>query len=936
MEETFVVNLLSARGVQLAKEFKGQSVVVLKSRLDDIDLPTTGNKPDLVSRLVGATLVKEDQLARALLGHTRSKDDLEMGDTASTHSSRRSSRSTTSSRRARTLAANVRLEALKQQNQLAQEQLENDERLKREELADKQEQLESDLRLKQEQLESDLRLKQEQRKLERDGRHRQSNLKLQQSATVQRFATELALEGILEDDDDEEEEQMTEGRADVTQQDSAYVTHQASVIQNSLANGHDVVSGNDCRDCSTSSPTGDSACFVAGQSPPVVNIVSDSSGDVQPSSGDVQPSSGDVQPSSGDEPSSTEVNESHVNTTSCDSNPRQQAVKSATQQHDNSMSTSAERNVVLDIVGGATAGAANPAVLGSAEPTTEQSASRSTGALCPTAADFVPSVASNLYDVQQPGGAFKQSTPYLHDLFSLPPPRWQKKKASLDLRESYNLFGCSDDVRRNSGGWAATAQQHVRAPATNAYVQQHTLPSAVKPNVTSLHQLPAAQKAANLQTTPPAVQMTCGDPVLRPLTGVLHDNAPTADINFDLQQLLADIKAASSAASHEQQMPPWAVQAVISATVAAMTAAAQTERAAQGVVDSADSDVARRFMEASQQYSAQLIERINLQSTNSLTFSGDPIDYHVFYHNFMNTVDCCSLPDSVKLSRLIESLKGKAHRVITPCALGDPETGYKRALKLLRDRFGDEYVIAEACVRKITDGPTVKSYDATSIQEFADDLRECVDTLTAMGKLSEVDSRTRLIQLVERLPLHLQNSWRTKAVDAKNKYNAYPDIEQFLAFIETTASYATDPAFGYKTPARAESSEHDNKSVSANNFRSHHKKRGFDAQPQSAVSLAVNSQQQHSPQNKQRDGSTYCGKSHSTVKCYDLIKMEPVERVEAMREKRACFNCCQGDHVIKDCMNTEQCGVDGCTRLHASILHSGFRKREPRHDEMPE
>jgi len=932
MEETFVVNLLSARGVQLAKEFKGQSVVVLKSRLDDIDLPTTGNKPDLVSRLVGATLVKEDQLARALLGHTRSKDDLEMGDTASTHSSRRSSRSTTSSRRARTLAANVRLEALKQQNQLAQEQLENDERLKREELADKQEQLESDLRLKQEQ--QKLADKQEQRKLERDGRYRQSNLKLQQSANVQRFATEQALEEILEDDDDEEE-QTTDARADVTQQDSAYVTYQASFIQNSLANGHDAVSGNDYRDGSTSSPAGDIACFVAGQSPPVVQIVSDrsgdvqpsggdvqqSGGDVQPSGGDVQPSSGDVQPSSGDEPSSTEVNESHVNITSCDCRPRQHTAKSATQQHDNSMSTSAAGNVVLDIVGGATAGVANPAVLGSAESTTEQSASRSTGNLCPTAADFVPSASSCLYDAPQSGGAFKQSTPNLHDLFSLPHPRWKKKKASLDFRESYDFFGCSDDVRQNQRRSAATAQQTVRAPDIN---------------------------------------------VLRPLTGVLHDNAPVADIKLEMQQMQAQISeltaataavvaAASSAASGDQQMPQLtgnsntgvtstqiidaaAMQMFISTAAVAATAASNTARAAQSAADTSDSDVARRCFEATQQHSAQLIERINLQSMNSLTFSGDPIDYHVFYHNFMNTVDCCSLPDSVKLSRLIESLKGKAHRVIAPCALGDPDTSYKRALTLLRKRFGDKYVIAEACVHKVIDGPTVKSYDAASIQEFADDLRECVDTLTAMGKLSEVDSRTRLIQLVERLPLYLQNSWRKKAVDARTKYDAYPNIEEFSTFIEETASYATDPAFGYKKPARAESSKHDSKPASAANFRSHQKKRGFDAQPQSAVSLAVNSQQQHSPvqpQAKQRDGCTYCGKPHSTVKCYDLIKMEPVERVEAMREKRACFNCCRGDHVIKDCRNTVPCGVDGCIRLHASILHSGFRKKEPRDHQKP-
>ena len=97
-------------------------------------------------------------------------------------------------------------------------------------------------------------------------------------------------------------------------------------------------------------------------------------------------------------------------------------------------------------------------------------------------------------------------------------------------------------------------------------------------------------------------------------------------------------------------------------------------------------------------------------------------------------------PTGTKLTRLLYYCTGPAKNVIQCCSVMKPTEGYKRARQLLKDCFGDEYVIAEAWVRKISVGKPISAHDTSGLglQEFADDLRNCEQTLTAMNYLAEI------------------------------------------------------------------------------------------------------------------------------------------------------------------------------------------------------
>ena len=377
------------------------------------------------------------------------------------------------------------------------------------------------------------------------------------------------------------------------------------------------------------------------------------------------------------------------------------------------------------------------------------------------------------------------------------------------------------------------------------------------------------------------------------------------------------------------------MQAQATAAAVAVAAALRTTQAFRPEQQS--TEYGREYSARTPGYTTELFEHLSMPKATLPPFDGNPLDYYIFDNAFKCNVHNTSLPDAAKLHRLIHALSGKAHKVISSCALGDPSAGYAKALQLLKTRFGDDFIIADACVKKLTSGLQIEPYDATGIQEFADDLRQCVDTLEAMGKIDEVDARSRLMLISDRLPGHLQNVWRQKAVDARVLHDEYPGIEMFLRFVETTARHATDPCFGYKKKS--------NKNTSYLQKSGKKDQRGtgvystmVDDDHKDAMCFAADVNPPYKPYSGKTfsRGCSLCNQDHFFINCPELLKMEPEKRVQTVQNKRFCYNCLKpSKHIARDCRSDKVCGVGGCTLKHAAVLHEGFKKREQSSSEVP-
>ncbi|KAJ8029043.1 hypothetical protein HOLleu_28337 [Holothuria leucospilota] len=65
-----------------------------------------------------------------------------------------------------------------------------------------------------------------------------------------------------------------------------------------------------------------------------------------------------------------------------------------------------------------------------------------------------------------------------------------------------------------------------------------------------------------------------------------------------------------------------------------------------------------------QQQQQQLLEAVHLPRAEMVTFDGDPLQYWLFMRSFEVNVENTSLNDGAKLTRLLQSCKGEASRVI--------------------------------------------------------------------------------------------------------------------------------------------------------------------------------------------------------------------------------------------------------------------------------
>ena len=192
----------------------------------------------------------------------------------------------------------------------------------------------------------------------------------------------------------------------------------------------------------------------------------------------------------------------------------------------------------------------------------------------------------------------------------------------------------------------------------------------------------------------------------------------------------------------------------------------------------------------------QIIDNVSLPKPSFMTFDGDPLTYHVFMNSFDTSIHESSLPDATKLSHLMDLCKGKANAAIRSSALMEPTAGYAHARRMLRDRFGDDFKISQAWVSKLVNGPTVKANHVDSLQNFTDDVRECVEILECLHLVHEIDTRCHLVSLMNRLPSDLIYRWRRQARTTRKAKGQYPSIKDFLDFLECATQEVTDPVFG--------------------------------------------------------------------------------------------------------------------------------------------
>ena len=302
------------------------------------------------------------------------------------------------------------------------------------------------------------------------------------------------------------------------------------------------------------------------------------------------------------------------------------------------------------------------------------------------------------------------------------------------------------------------------------------------------------------------------------------------------------------------------------------------------------------------QQQQQSVMALTLPQPTIKPFKGEPIEYCDFIRSFEHLqVEQTTLSPSARLYYLIQYTSGPAQDLMKSCLSMNPEQGYTEARRLLKERYGQEYRIAAAHVRTLTEGPIIKSEDGNALLQFSVQLTSCTNTLKEIGSLGKLDHPENLRRVINRLPFGMRLKWRDtvdRIIESKERDVTIEDVTKFVT-AKTRA--ATHPIFG-KVVNENKGKQEDNKG--RRQFGS--KAGGFATQGN---------------EGRVNKSACPCNANHWLSRCDKFRKWSLEERRKYVKDNKLCLNCLTSGHFVRSCAKQSFCKVEGCMGKHSTFLH---------------
>ena len=305
-----------------------------------------------------------------------------------------------------------------------------------------------------------------------------------------------------------------------------------------------------------------------------------------------------------------------------------------------------------------------------------------------------------------------------------------------------------------------------------------------------------------------------------------------------------------------------------------------------------------------------------LPSQEPPVFKGSYFDYPTFIAAFDAMIDKKVDSEKDKLYFLSKYTSGKAHEVVKGFLTWDSDQGYEEARKLLAQRFGNPFRVAEAYKAKLRNWPQIVEGDSSGLQDLSDFLVRCEGAMQSMKYMEDLNS-TRLLQEVStKLPFKSGSRWCRQARDVLKKTERTVSFHDLVEFVREEADLANDPVFSPEALKSKKNKAPDRsrvmRSQGANSFAS------FSSRTPPRESRGRPNAEQEP---KQQSSCVFCGGNHPPHKCGELSRKSIDERLALVRSKGLCFGCLKRGHQSKNCrarLNCEKCGSS--IQLHFMTL----------------
>jgi hypothetical protein len=305
-------------------------------------------------------------------------------------------------------------------------------------------------------------------------------------------------------------------------------------------------------------------------------------------------------------------------------------------------------------------------------------------------------------------------------------------------------------------------------------------------------------------------------------------------------------------------------------------------------------------------------------------FMGDPLEFNTFMLAFNARIVSRTTNSADRLYYLQQHLDGEPNELIGGCFYMDPYAGYREAMSLLYNEYGDSYKISTAYMNKIHEWSTIKHDDCKALRKLSFFLIKCQSAMMNICDLSVLNHAPNLQCIVHKLPVYLQNKWRDTSTRLRIQAHRLPQFSDLVCFIRSAAESANDPIFSQEAMDKNPETSRQTKTPSNRQQSVYVKTSSF------AVKLDDSNESIHTSPNKdQTTGNIwqcyFCNGDHDIDDCNKFKQKSVEERHTFIKYQNRCFGCFGLNHISNGCMNKRTCML--CGKRHPTCLHiEGFQR----------
>ena len=222
------------------------------------------------------------------------------------------------------------------------------------------------------------------------------------------------------------------------------------------------------------------------------------------------------------------------------------------------------------------------------------------------------------------------------------------------------------------------------------------------------------------------------------------------------------------------------------------------------------------------------------------------------------------------------------------------EDDVKKMWQRLDERYGSRLKLVDAIVGDLIKWKTVKEGEDKALVELIDLIESSLRSLEKEGLQKEMSNSRVVGELEKKLPESVFRRWVHYMHDSKNGVQEEDRMEGLMTFLEDERKgieYTMESLRSHKVQSRSS-----NPILTSNVHK----------EPAQACLL------HYGAQHRTEDCKVYQGKNVN-------------ERIDLLKEKRACFRCLGTGHGVVRCREKGACGKEGCRRTHHPSIH--FEKR---------